>query len=71
MKTSEEYIEELESLVDAFAALTRFHELATVDSRAVELLLHADLLSGVAEEESEDAKAWLEELRAANSHELT
>ena len=71
MKTSEEYIEELESLVDAFAALAKFHELATVDSRAVELLLHADSLSWVGEEESDDSKAWLEELRVANSHELT
>jgi hypothetical protein len=71
MKTEQEYIEELESLVTAFTDLAKFHELATVDSRAVELLLHADALEGIPDGESEDSKAWLEELRVANSHELT
>ena len=70
MKTAEDYIEELESLVGAFADLAKFHELATVDSRAVELLLHAKELEGVVDSDP-DNTAWLEELRIANSHELT
>ena len=73
MKTEQEYIEELESLVDAFAELTKFHELATVDSRAAELLMHAHELAGIEgpDPDGELLKQWLEELRIANSHELT
>lgn len=68
MKTEQEYIEELESLVDAFVDLVKFHELDTVDSRALELLSHANALEGVPDR---DNKEWLEEVRVANSHELT
>lgn len=71
MKTSEEHIEELETLVDAFADLAKFHELATVDSRAVELLVRHRNMFALTEDVHESDEDWYKRLCQENSHEMS
>mgnify|MGYP001820872234 CR=1 FL=1 len=59
-----------EELIKDMADLVRFHELATVDSRAVELLQRAEDL-GVTEDEESEHSEWLEAVRQENLHPLT
>lgn len=55
-------------LLDAFVELIDFHELDTLDSRAVELKLRAKALK---EKDNSALNEWIEEVRQANMHELT
>jgi len=55
-------------LINAMVELIDFHELDTVDSRAVELKLRAKALK---EKDNSSLYEWIESVRQANMHELT
>ena len=64
-------VEDTKQLVRDLAALVRFHELDTVDSRAVELLHQASEIENTPLVNESELDEWIEEVRVANMHELT
>jgi hypothetical protein len=62
--------EEVNELVKDMAKLIRFHELESIDSRAVELLIKAAELEDVEPVDEENIDEWLKEVRAANINPL-
>ena len=62
--------EEVNNLVKDMAALIRFHELESVDSRAVELLIKAQDIEDVDPVANSEMDEWLETVRAENVNPL-
>jgi len=59
-------IENLTKLIDELAEVIRFHELATVDSKAAELLEQIDEMKLNSKVDDEDITDFIEDMRVAN-----
>lgn len=57
---------QINQLVKDMATLIKFHELETVDSRAVELLIQASEVENQPLLSENELDSWLEEIRVAN-----
>jgi stalled ribosome rescue protein Dom34 len=72
MMSNTDYTEALETLVQQFSDLVKFHEIEAVDSKAVELLLITEELFSLEEKETDqDLGEWIEQIHQANMHEMT